>query len=62
MNLHILIKATTGVFVVPIAVGAHKAWPWWTAQKSIPLRILSGIIVLPLVGIAFFVTPWWEKY
>jgi hypothetical protein len=62
MDLHIFLKALTGVFVVPIAVSAHKAWPWWTAQKSAPVRVISGVFILPLVGVAAVVTPWWDSF
>lgn len=61
MDTHIFIKAVTGVFVIPIAVSAHKAWPWWT-QTRMPVRIASGVVVLPLVGLASILTPWWDSF
>jgi hypothetical protein len=62
MDWHIFIKVATGVLIVPIAISAHKAWPWWTTQKSIPVKVVSGVFILPLVGVAAVVTPWWDGF
>jgi hypothetical protein len=62
MDFHILLKIVTGVLVVPIAITAHKAWPWWTTHKSVYIKVASGVFILPLVGIAAIVTPWWDSF
>jgi len=62
MDIRLLIKAVTGAFIIPVAISAHRAWPWWTSQKSKRVRYVSGIFILPLVGIASIVTPWWERF
>jgi hypothetical protein len=59
MDLSIIFKLATGVFVIPIAVLANTIWPLWTAA-GIPMRILSGPVVLPVVGLAAIITPWWN--
>lgn len=61
INWTVIFKVATGLFIVPIALIANKAWPWWE-KASLPMKILTGPIVLPLAGIAYATSFWWNDY
>jgi hypothetical protein len=56
----IVLKAVTGIIVVPIAILANSMWPWWT-QASMPVKILTGPFILPIVGLAYITGFWWNS-
>ena len=55
-----ILKIVTGIFIVPLAITAHHAWPLWTSS-SMPARIITSPLVLPLAGLAAVLTPWWNN-
>jgi len=59
MDWNIIIKVSTGIIIVPLAIITYQSWPLWS-KASLPVKILSGPFVLPLAGLAAVLTPWWE--
>ncbi len=61
MDLHIILKATTGVVIVPLSILSLKLWPWWE-KAPLPEKILTAPFVLPIVGLAALAAPWWNGF
>ncbi len=61
IDWHKVLKVTSGIIIVPIALIAYKLWPWWV-KASLPIKIMTGIIVLPITGIAYLGSWWWNDY
>jgi len=61
MNVHVFIKAITGVIIVPYGIVVGLIWNWW-AKSSMPVRVVFGVFVLPLGGVAYVLSNWWEKF
>lgn len=61
MDWHKLFKGITGLFVVPISIGASYLWPWWS-ERSIGTKVLTAPLVLPVVGLAYVLSFWWDEF
>jgi hypothetical protein len=61
MKKHSIFKIASGLFIVPLGIGANFLWPWWI-KKTLPVQILTAIFVLPIVGLAAVLTPWWDGF
>jgi hypothetical protein len=61
IDWHIVIKAITGVVIVPLGIAASNLWTWWMAT-DMPVRILTGIVVVPFAAIMHVFVSWWDGY
>ena len=59
--LRAIIKAITGIFIVPASILSAEVMPHWR-ESSVPIKIISGILVLPIYFFSQFAAPWWNDF
>jgi hypothetical protein len=56
----LIMKITTGIIVVPIAIASNTLWPWW--QKApIFSKVVSAPLVFPVVLFSYIANFWWDS-
>ncbi len=55
-----IIKISTGIFIVPFSIMIYTMWPKWT-KSSVPIKIMSAPFFIPFVFVAHLVTGWWNS-
>jgi hypothetical protein len=55
-----IIKISTGIFIVPFSIMIYTMWPKWT-KSSVPIKIMSAPFFIPFVFVTHLVTDWWNN-